>query len=1512
LTLSQALIARHASVAPRTGHRTQAPGRTLSSLPLSAQAPIADALGADQPTYHIQTLPGGFEANNAAQRLTTRFSDAGVQIVSGKTRVGLSLRALGYGRALRTLGAASPKASANRVTYAHGGLRLWYVNGPLGLEQGFSIARAPSGPAGEPLTLVLAVSGHVHASLAGGGGGVTFSHAGGPSLRYSAPRISDAAGRAMSGRLELRGRSVLVYVDTRGARYPLRIDPFIKQTEKLVGNGQAGAATSRFGWSVALSADGNTALIGGRGDYGNTGAAWVFTRSGSTWTQQGSKLTGGGEQGEAQFGSSVALSATGSTALVGGPGDNNGLGAAWVFTRTGSTWTQQGSKLTGGAEVSSPASPGQFGSSVALAGSESSATALIGGQGDNSGLGAAWAFTRSGSTWTQQGSKLTGGEEVSSSEAPGQFGAAVALFATESSASALIGGPGDNKGLGAAWAFTRSGSTWTQQGPKLTGGEEISGTGAAGEFGASVALAAAEGNTGLVGGPGDNKGLGAAWAFTRSGSTWTQQGSKLTGSGEVSGTQFPGEFGSSVALASAEGGTALIGGPGDNSGAGAAWAFTRSGSTWTQQGSKLTGGEEISSTEAPGGFGSGVALASDGNTGLMGGPGDNKSLGAGWAFTRSGSTWTQQGSKLTGSGASARSLGGQGDSVAMSSDGNTALIGGPGDGFGSAWVFTRAGSTWTQQGAKLTGTEEGSETRLGASVALSANGNTALIGGPGDNKGVGAAWAFTRSGSTWSQQGAKLTGSGESGAAHFGSGVALSSDGNTAVIGGPLDSAGAGAVWAFTRASEKWSQQGAKLAGSGATGAADLGFSVALSSDGNTALAGGPHDNGEAGAAWVFTRASETWSQQGGKLTPSGVGGVLPPLFGESVALSSDGNTALIGGPYDEAGSGAAWAFTRSGSTWSQQGTKLTGSGVTGLLATFGLSVALSSDGNTALIGGPLDGGEAGAVWEFRRSGSTWTQEGSKLTAAGAIGSAQFGVAVSLSSLGNIGLIGGPKDYGGTGAAWAFVTPSTETQAASSISQTQATLNATVNPNGGEVSECKFEYGTTTSYGQTAPCSPSSLGQGESPVAVSARVAELTPNTEYDFRIVAKSAGGESKGSNATFKTLANVGTAPTVVTEPASPVASASATLNATVNPNGGEVYECKFEYGTTTSYGSTAPCTPSPGSGSSPVHVAASIAGLAAGTSYHFRIVAVNPGGTSRGSDETFTTLSAPVVVTAAASSITQTSSTLNATVNPGGATVSECKFEYGTTTAYGSTASCSSLPGSGKSPVAVSASVASLTNKTIYHFRISATNAVGTATGADHTFRATAPHVYKNGVLGAEGKKVRTISWGTVKFANTTLGEVECHTVGAGYLENPTGGGSSVGQTQGFDDYECVSSTCTTQGGKGIEVTAEKLPWSTEATEPEEGVFRTKNGNKTKTAAAVFQRVNCIGINNIQFAGESTPKFLNNGLSIGAFPVEAEFDAPGSGELESEALGGSKIAGKLKTVGFAAQELIELKNP
>jgi hypothetical protein len=198
--------------------------------------------------------------------------------------------------------------------------------------------------------------------------------------------------------------------------------------------------------------------------------------------------------------------------------------------------------------------------------------------------------------------------------------------------------------------------------------------------------------------------------------------------------------------------------------------------------------------------------------------------------------------------------------------------------------------------------------------------------------------------------------------------------------------------------------------------------------------------------------------------------------------------------------------------------------------------------------------------------------------------------------------------------------PTVVTKPASAITQTAATLNATVNPNGGEVKECVLEYGTTTEY-KSAPasCTPPP-GSGTQPVAVSASVGGLTANTTYHFRVSAIGTGGSSHGADETFKTSPNP---PTVATEAASAVAQTSATLNASVNPNGGEVKECIFEFGTTTEYKS-APiaCTQSPGSGTQPVAVSAPVSGLTANTTYHFRISAANPGGTSKGSDQMFTT--------------------------------------------------------------------------------------------------------------------------------------------------------------------------------------------------------------------------------------------------------------------------------------------------
>jgi RHS repeat-associated protein len=623
LVLAQGLAGSRPFV--RAGVRSEARShKGLSSLPLTAQGPISAALGADDAAFRVSASGGGFRAVNPAQRLGVRFGRSGVFLSSGTARLGLNLLAVGYGASLTAVGDVTPHLRANRVVYARAGLSEWYVNGPLGLEQGFTIPRALGSHVAGPLTLSLALSGDVHASLSAGGQSVMLSHSGEPSLRYDGLMASEARGRGLHSWLQLSHGRILLRVDTRGARYPLRIDPLVQQGPKLTGSEEVGGG--EFGYSVALSSEGNTALIGGPVDNEHIGAAWVFTRSGTTWTQQGSKLTGGEETGTAIFGTSVALSAEGNTALIGGSGDNSEVGAAWVFTLSEGKWTQQGSKLTGGEETGK----GDFGTNAAL--SSNGNTALIGGLGDNTNAGAAWVFTRSEGKWTQQGSKLTGGGETGE----GWFGKSVALSAEGNTA--LIGAPRDDNGtgklneyVGAAFVFTRSEGKWTQQGSKFSGSEEVHiKDHAESGFGRSVALSS-NGNTALIGGAGDDDNAGAAWVFTRSEGKWTQQGKKLTAvSGEIEDEADNGLFGWSVALSS-NGNIALIGGPGNDGNVGAAWEFVRSGTKWGQEGLVITGVKE-SRRE----FGGSVALSAAGTIGMIGGPQYNNSLdereGAAWAF----------------------------------------------------------------------------------------------------------------------------------------------------------------------------------------------------------------------------------------------------------------------------------------------------------------------------------------------------------------------------------------------------------------------------------------------------------------------------------------------------------------------------------------------------------------------------------------------------------------------------------------------------------------------------------------------------------------------------------------------------------------------------------------------------------------------------------------------------------------------------------------------------------------
>ena len=192
--------------------------------------------------------------------------------------------------------------------------------------------------------------------------------------------------------------------------------------------------------------------------------------------------------------------------------------------------------------------------------------------------------------------------------------------------------------------------------------------------------------------------------------------------------------------------------------------------------------------------------------------------------------------------------------------------------------------------------------------------------------------------------------------------------------------------------------------------------------------------------------------------------------------------------------------------------------------------------------------------------------------------------------------------------------PVVMTNPASLMASFSATLNGSVDPHG-LTTTVYFQYGTTTNYGLTTATQSKT---GNTYLNVTANISGLTASTTYHFRIVATNSAGTTYGSDRTFTTLSATGP-PVVITNPATNIATNTATLNGSVDPHGltTTVY---FQYGTTTSYGHTSASQSK--TGNVYQNVSANISGLTALTTYHFRIVGTNNGGTTYGSDGTFTT--------------------------------------------------------------------------------------------------------------------------------------------------------------------------------------------------------------------------------------------------------------------------------------------------
>ena len=548
----------------------------LSSVPLAARGPLSAALGRQERAYRVV----GLRTHNTRQGLGATFSTAGVRISSASTHLSMHLVDYGHAGALRTLGAVAPRASGNRVDYAHRGVDEWYANGPLGLEQGFDVPTRPAAGSG-PLTLSLALSSNARVSL--DRSGLRLSSGQG-TLRYSGLSATDARGHSLPSRLVLGHGRLEIRVDDRGAAYPLRIDPFIQAAKLTASNG---ATADALGASVAIDGDTIVASAFGKtiGRNAGQGALYVFVKPASGWATatQTAELTV--SDGAPMDGlGSVAIS--GDTIVAGVPGRTVGThaaqGAVYVFVKPAGGWkdAHETAKLT--------ASDGTTGDSLGNAVSVSGDTVLAGAPGASpngtSEQGAGYVFVKPAGGW-KDGTQTA---ELTASDGAAQDSLGLVNGASISGDTVVLGSSfhkvGDNAGQGAAYVYVKPASGWTN----MTETAELTASdGAAGDrFGFAVAISGGTVAVGafhhLVGGTRS----GAAYVFVKPAPGWlldapiATQTAELTPSDGATNDRFGAQLG-------VWGNTVLVGSflhqVGANQAQGAAYVFDRPGLTWKSE-----------------------------------------------------------------------------------------------------------------------------------------------------------------------------------------------------------------------------------------------------------------------------------------------------------------------------------------------------------------------------------------------------------------------------------------------------------------------------------------------------------------------------------------------------------------------------------------------------------------------------------------------------------------------------------------------------------------------------------------------------------------------------------------------------------------------------------------------------------------------------------------------------------------------------------------------------------------
>lgn len=559
----------------------------------------------------------GRQAENPALDWRINFRNDAVEIsgvISEITHpLKFKLARIGNRRELAVTDRVAPEIAGNRVSYRHRNIEEWYVNGTLGLEQGFTVPQS----LGNELVLELetnwlAESQDRNIRLTGGN----------QSWTYGALYATDADGKALPSAMRVENGRIRVEVSTARARFPVIIDPVI--TKKAVLTAKDQSAFLGFGRSVALSGDGNTAIVGS-----DNNAAYIYKRSPTGWSQVQKLVKPAGlrcNSNGSWFGWSVAISKDGSTAMVGASGIfvfYSGIipihlfyscADMPVYRKQGTQWVLDKILTATGVTPES-----MFGSSVSL--SQDGNRAIVGAQltkctAVNDRCGAVYFFERGASGWANPKKVINSTTYDAQS---GYFGATTAM--SGDGTWALVGAPGGDT----AWAFQRQAAPtgWKQiQTIKFAASRLTK------DFGTAMALSAAgdravitaESTTNVNDCKGDYNDCGAAYTFRRTGSVWGFE-SVFTANDSHSFNYF----GESVTM-SGDGQRIVVGtGSADcvNGNCGAAYLFGRVGTAWLQQGRVTGPSAGLGGTDLGGDFGGAVSLGQGGANLLVAARRDN-------------------------------------------------------------------------------------------------------------------------------------------------------------------------------------------------------------------------------------------------------------------------------------------------------------------------------------------------------------------------------------------------------------------------------------------------------------------------------------------------------------------------------------------------------------------------------------------------------------------------------------------------------------------------------------------------------------------------------------------------------------------------------------------------------------------------------------------------------------------------------------------------------------------------